>query len=240
MRGVVTTGTPHRGARVALSLSTLGLPGRAARIFQPGSYACRVTGECSRVQQAANAAEDMLPTAVLSSNAMLDLRPASPAINFVNSQNENFRRFAIQNHLTSHGMLFYQVIGDFGSANRGRTVRETATAVMIVSLAVAIVGAVASIFKPWAAIVAIKAAWTFRAILGAELAWTGLSYGSGPSDGVVEGSSQLYPLNVPGAEMPVNRLSLKPSSHTAQIDSESSADDIQRTLVEELNVDRRR
>lgn len=235
VRGVVTTGTPHRGANIANNASLLGLPGRVIRTFT-GGLACRLTTQCAAVVQAMDALQAQYPTAVLSSDAMRNLRPSSNAITAVNAPVESFPRFGIQNALTSHGFLFYQVAGDAASGNRGRTVREIATAVAAVAFGASVVATIVSIFVPWAAIAAAAAAVVFSAIVGADLAWSTLTYGNQPSDGVVERPSQVYP----GTGTPqfplVNRLSDNPSSHTAQIDSERSAEDLQVTLREGLGV----
>lgn len=239
IRGVVTTGTPHLGARLANQASLLGLPGRVVRIFT-GGYACRVTSQCPSILQAVSALEESLPDAVLSSHAMLDLRPSSSAITAVNAPPERFRRFAIQNALTAHGFLFFQVAGDVVPGNRGRAVREVATAVAVVALATAVVAGIVSIFAPWAAVTAARAATVFAAIVGTNLMWASLTYGNNrSSDGVVENPSQAYPPYSLGTFAPVSRQSLDPSSHTAQIDSRRSAEDIQRTLTQELNVQER-
>lgn len=238
VRGVVTTGTPHMGANIANNLSTLGIPGRVARIFS-GGFACRITNQCSLIAQSMNALQDQLPDAALASNAMRDLRPSSAAIQQVNTPPESYRRFGIQNALPQPGFLLYQVAGDAMEGNRGREIYGKAKAAAVVAFSVAVIGGVVSIFAPWAAIVASVASVVFAAIVGADLAWSRLTFGSQQSDGVVELSSQYYP-NSPGTNAPVNRRSLDPSSHTAQIDSERSAEDIQRTLAgNELRVARR-
>lgn len=98
------------------------------------------------------------------------------------------------------------------------------------------VATVVSVFAPWVAVVAAQASTVFAAIVGVDLAWSTLTYGTQPSDGVVERPSQVYP----GTGTPqfplINRQSDNPSSHTAQIASERSATDIQRTLIDELGV----
>lgn len=238
LRGVVTTGTPHLGANVARNASSTGVPNRIARTFS-GGFACRVSGQCALMLEAVNAFQSQFTPAVLASDAMFDLRPASSAIQQVNTRSESFRRFGIQNALTSHSFLFYQIAGDIAPGNKGRAVREVATAVSIIALSTAIISGIVSIFAPWAAISAAIAATVFAAIIGADLAWSRLTFGSQQSDGVVELPSQSYPTSSPGVHTPVNRRSLDPSSHTAQIDSERSAQDIQITLTRGLNVQER-
>lgn len=234
IRGVVTTGTPHLGANLARNASLAGIPSRIARTFT-GGFACRVSGQCPLLLEAVNAVQSQFPHPVLTSDAMFDLRPASSAIQYVNTQSESFRRFGIQNALTSHSFLFYQIAGDIVPGNRGRAAREAVTAISIIALSTAVISGIVSIFAPWAAFAAAAAATVFAAIIGTDLAWSRLTFGSQQSDGVVELPSQFYP-NSPGATAPVNRRSLDPSSHTAQIDSERSAQDIQTTLTGGLGV----
>jgi len=239
VRAVVTVGTPHHGAFVAEAASTTwgllqvigplntvdtryGSNAVCALLTQPG---------CRLVRDAATSLAVSFLGAIALSPAMHDLTPTSVTLSGINAVAELFPRYGIQ-HYIDQRFAFVEVGGDLFPGNPGRGARAAVELAHNLSLAGAFIGVVLGFLgAPWAVGVSVHLIRAVFAANAADAAWKLITARTDPrSDGVVQGASQVYP----GALL--NRASLDPSSHTAQNDSERSAEDIFRVLRDDLGV----
>lgn len=236
VRAIVTTGTPHRGAPIANTLSPSPLLQGAVRAFTAGAtgrFSVCKFGDCVLVRSGLEALQNGLLSVGVGTPAMRDLRPGSSAIAEVNNGEEgNLPRFGIQHTIRTRWAVA-QVAGDFLASNSGERARAVVRDVHAIAVATAFIGGVASIFVPWVAPIAAAAAYVAVTLNVADLLWTRITVGNDQGDGVVQYQSQLYP------DATFNYRALNPVSHTGEIDTKTSSLSISRVLEQNAGVARK-
>lgn len=228
IRGVVTIGTPHQGALIARNAPSSVLSGVAQGVVRHA--VCRVLPTCTSLQAGIEAAmqQYLAVGAGGGTTAMNNLRPGSGAMMAVNGQQETFPRFGIQ-HYVDQRWLFARVAGDTYSVNGGPSF---VTALDVIAAAALAAGLIGILWPPAAAAAAILGTFLYVAVT-TDRAWKHLTAGGEiRSDGIVAGSSQVYPNAI------LNREAETPTSHTGEMNTERSYREVERVLVQNLGVAR--
>ena len=229
VRAVITTGTPHRGAPIANTLSPGSGLNTLVNAVAPGGSACRF-GDCGRIRNGLAALRDFL-NQISTSPAIADLRPSSGAIMELRDVQDPFPSYGIQNEIPRK-WAFAQVAGDLTFSNSGESLRRTVRNVNGIATAAAVIGGIGSFFCPWAAPVAVLGGLVRTVLKAADLYWTRVTVGGDQGDGIVPYTSQVHP----GAQR--NYRAPNPVSHTAEIDTKKSAEAIETVLRDNVGVGR--
>lgn len=225
IRGVVTIGTPHQGALIAQNAPSTVLAPIAGGIVR--GAVCRIVPTCNALRSGIQSAIQTYLAAGAGggTDAMRDLKPMSSAIQTVNSQPEYFPRFGIQ-HYVGQRWIFARVAGDTNQEDGGPAYVDAMNKIEA--------AAIASLLLSWwppAAVASVVLTRFMFVAYSTNVAWRHLTAGSEDrSDGIVQGSSQVYP----GAVL--NREALNPTSHTGEMNTRRSYDEVEFILTNQLNV----
>ena len=230
VRGIVTIGSPHRGAYIVDGAPNAALGGLMGAAAELGS--CRLFGwKCGGVRGGLEAlASGVVSVVALRSDAARDLSIGSDAIREIDVP-ESFPTYTIQ-HDVSKRWIIFRLAGDLRSGSG-----PTYVGVADVAVGLAVGGAVvAAFFQQWG-IVARLARFVYEMVM-TDRWWNRISAGGERSDGIVQLPSQDYPGSRRSFSARSVRGSTGVTSHTGQTHTERSYSTLERVLADELGVDR--
>jgi pimeloyl-ACP methyl ester carboxylesterase len=230
VNGIVTLGSPHRGAPIVntarpVVAAILSIPGAAAYngCGSPKGLRCSAGGFLigSAVSLAKYGADDAV-------TAFIDLKPGSDFQQRLNSTNESFSRAGIQSY-PSRIFVEWRLGFDPTGPDNGRKGVKVAYVTTGATTACAVVGWFIGRGDK-----ATQCAVTTAAIIGFDLLWNALVSGFGKSDGIVPGSSQVYPNALRNIAMRNGA-----PSHTGETQSQETRETLRVTLHEVMGVNLR-
>lgn len=191
VNGVVTLGSPHRGAPIVntsrpVVAAVLGIPGAVVYNGCSSPRGLRCTAGSFLIGSAVGLAKYGADAAV---PAFIDLKPGSAFQQQLNNTYEPFPRAGIQSH-ASRIFVEWRIGFDASSSSpdNGRKGVKAAYVTVGATTACAVVG--------WfigRGGTAARCAAATAGIVAFDLIWNGMVSGFGKTDGIVPGSSQVYP-----------------------------------------------
>ena len=214
VEGVITIGTPHQGAYVALNSPSD--PASAWRRVLGLNLVCGALGDlCSPAEGAVRSLVTFgLAMQGSTSDAAEDIRPLSPAIQAVNEATETFPRFGIRNEIDKRWAMA-RLGGDLYNG-KGENMVTVVDGVVGGFALVAVVGGWVPFIGWGAAAIAARVVWGF---VSTDAWWNRITSGGDESDGFIQASSQRYPnatRNINAREPTPTRASRSPSAHSTR------------------------
>lgn len=224
--GVVTIGTPHRGAPVTQTSrvvigAVLAVPVALALDGCTGPRGFRCGLAYSMVAAIPVLATHGVDAAV---PAFQDLRPGSNFQQSLNGTYEPFRRVGIQSH-PSRFLIGLRIRGDQANyPDAGRDTVHTGKVRLATNVACGAVGWLIGL-----TVQAKRCALTAGGMLAMDLAWNAMVSGFGKSDGIVPAGSQVYPNAL--RNLPMEN---KAPSHTGETNSEETRKAVRTALRDHM------
>lgn len=234
VHGVITVGTPHHGApitRTSQTAVTAGLLGVAA-LTSTGCSSLNSFG-CPRILEWMSLGVPMLASFALSLNtpAFTDLKPGSGFQAELNAQPEAFRRVGIQ-HFPKKLFVEWRLYGDYFDApdgfKGGRRQVKRAETTFVVNTACGVAGWLLGYTAG-----AQRCVTRAGGMLATTLLWNFMTARLGKTDGIVPGSSQIYPNAEENYNIP------KGDSHVGEAKSEHTRARLRSALSTYMAVERK-
>ncbi|HYW06211.1 MAG TPA: alpha/beta fold hydrolase [Longimicrobium sp.] len=224
--GVITVGTPHRGApitqtsRVVIG-AVLAIPAAAALngCTVPRGFRCGLAyGVVAAIPAlATHGVDHAVP-------AFVDLRPGSDFQHNLNATPESFPRVGIQSH-AERFLVELRIQGDMAYfPDAGRDAVYDGKVRLAANVACGAVGWLIGFTSQ-----AKKCALTAGGTIAIDLIWNAMVSGFGKSDGIVPAGSQVYPNALRNIEMKD-----KAPSHTGETNSEETRRAVRSALREQM------
>ncbi len=225
--GVITVGTPHRGAPItktsrAVIGAVLAIPAAAAlngctvdKGFRCGlGYAAAVVIPVLATQ----GIDQAVP-------AFVDLKPGSNFQDNLNNTPESFRRVGVQSH-ANRFLVEHRIQGDMENfPDAGRHAVHSAKVKLAANVACGAVGWLVGLTTQ-----AKKCALTAGGTIAIDLIWNAMVSGFGKSDGIVPAGSQVYP-------NALRQITMKDKapSHTGETNSEETRGALRSALRDQMD-----
>jgi pimeloyl-ACP methyl ester carboxylesterase len=233
--GVVTVGTPHLGApimRTELAAAMAGLIGVSAL----STYGC-IDGPspigCTKTAKFAAFGVPLIGKIIgdAFSPVRLDLRPGSNLQATLNGSAEPFRSVGIQ-HFAKKLFVEWRLVGDYvdipDGPNGGRYWARQANGAFMTNTACAVLGWLMN-----AGATAGRCATRATGMLATTGLWNIMTARLGKTDGIVPGSSQIYPNAMQNYDIP------KGDSHVGETKSNLTRRELRKALLHNLGVSKR-
>lgn len=230
--GVVTIGTPHLGAPIMQTETTSAIAGMLGMSVL-ATYGCIDGGSPIGCKRPAFFAAFGIPLVGkiigdVTSPVRLDLRPGSNLQATLNGSMEPFPRVGIQ-HFAKKLFVEYRLYGDYWDnpegPGGGRTWAKKAEGAFYTNTACGVVG-----FLIGATGMAGKCATRATGMLGTTGLWNIMTARLGKTDGIVPGSSQIYPNATQNYQIP------KGDSHVGETKSDLTRRELRKALREYMDV----
>jgi pimeloyl-ACP methyl ester carboxylesterase len=232
VNAVVTVGTPHLGAPIVQGPNTAVLGGLIA-VTALATYACPGASGLIGCKEPAYFAAFALPflgTMIeeVRSDVRMDLLPGSALQGALNGTAEQFPRVGIQ-HFAKKLWVERRLYGDFidvpEGPNGGRAQARRANGAFLTNTACGVVGALIG-----AASTATKCATRAAGMLAITGLWNVMTARLGKTDGIVPGSSQIYPNALQNYDVP------KGDSHVGETKSDKTRDMLRLALRDQIRI----
>jgi pimeloyl-ACP methyl ester carboxylesterase len=230
--GVVTVGTPHLGAPIMQTGSAAALAGLVG-LSTLATYGCIDGGSPIGCRKPAHFAAFGIPLigkiiGDAASPVRVDLRPGSNLQATLNGSPEPFRNVGIQ-HFAKKLFVEWRLIGDYidnpEGPNGGRHWAKQAEGAFMTNTICGVFGWLINATS-WAS----KCATRATGMLATTALWNVMTARLGKTDGIVPGSSQIYPNALQNYDIP------KGDSHVGETKSNLTRRELRKALLHNMGV----